>query len=196
MYFGIGTPTEASAMGAVGALLITLFRRRLTLSALLYALRGTVRISVMITMLITGALLFGYFLTMSQAAQNMTAFIGGLPTSRWVIIALLLLIKLILGCFMDQVALLVLTVPITLPIVTSLGFDPIWYGIVLALTSEVGLVTPPIGLNAYIVARYTGLPVEQVFAGVFPFMMSMLLYLVVLTAFPGISLWLPSLMHH
>jgi tripartite ATP-independent transporter DctM subunit len=195
MYFGLGTPTEASAMGAAGALLITILRGQLTVRSLLEALRGTVRISVMITMLITGALLFGYFLTLSQAAQTMTAAIATLPTSRWVIIALLILIKLVLGCFMDQVALLVLTVPITLPIVTALGFDPIWYGIVLALTSEVGLVTPPIGLNAYIVARYTGLPVEDVFRGVLPFMVSMLLYLVVLTAFPGISLWLPSLMH-
>jgi len=171
-------------------------RRRLTLASTLQALRATLRISVMITLLITGALLFGYFLTMSQATQTLTAAIGGLPTSRWVIVGLLILIKLVLGCFMDQVALLVLTVPITLPIVTALGFDPIWYGIVLALTSEVGLVTPPIGLNAYIVARYTGIPVDRVFSGVFPFMAAMLLYLIVLVAFPGIALWLPSLMHH
>ncbi len=196
MYFGLGTPTEASAMGAVGAALITIQRRRFTLASALQALRATVRISVMITLLITGALLFGYFLTMSQATQTLTVAIGGLPTSRWVIVALLILIKLALGCFMDQVALLVLTVPITLPIIVALGFDPIWYGIILALTSEVGLVTPPIGLNAYIVARYTGIPVEQVFRGVFPFMAAMLLYLIVLVAFPGLSLWLPSLMHH
>ncbi len=196
MYFGIGTPTEASAMGALGAMLITAQRRRLSVASLLHALRSTARISVMITMVITGALLFGYFLTMSQATQTLTNAIGGLPTSRWVIIALLLAIKLILGCFMDQVALLVLTVPITLPIVTQLGFDPIWYGIVLALTSEIGLVTPPIGLNVYIVGRYANVPVDAVFRGVLPFMVSMLLYLVVLTAFPAITLWLPSLMHN
>lgn len=196
MYFGIATPTEASAMGALGALLITAQRRRLTMDTLLHALKGTARISVMITMVITGALLFGYFLTMSQATQTLTDTIGGLPTSPWVIIALLLAIKLVLGCFMDQIALLVLTVPITLPIVKSLGFDPIWYGIVLALTSEIGLVTPPIGLNVYIVGRYADVPVDEVFRGVFPFMVSMLLYLVVLTAFPAISLWLPSLMHN
>lgn len=196
LYFGIGTPTEASALGAVGAFLIAAQRRRITVSTLLNALRSTVRVSTMITLIITGALLFGYFLTLSQATQNLTAFIGDLPTSRWVILALLVCIKLALGCFMDQVALLVLTVPITLPIVVRLGFDPIWYGIVLALTSEIGLVTPPIGLNAYIVARYTGIPVEQVFVGVAPYMLAMLVFLVMLVAFPGISLWLPSLMHH
>jgi tripartite ATP-independent transporter DctM subunit len=196
MYFGIGTPTEASAMGAVGAMLITVQRRRLTPASLLKALRGTARISVMITMVITGALLFGYFLTMSQATQSLTTMIAGLPTSPWVIIALLLAIKLVLGCFMDQVALLVLTVPITLPIVVQLGFDPIWYGIMLALTSEIGLVTPPIGLNVYIVSRYADVPVDSVFRGVFPFMASMLLYLVVLTAFPAITLWLPGLMQN
>ncbi len=196
MYFGIGTPTEASAMGALGALLITLRRGRLTVTNLMRALRATARISTMITMVITGALLFGYFLTMSQATQALTQTIGGLDTSRWVIVALLLSIKLVLGCFMDQVALLVLTVPITLPIIVHLGFDPIWYGIVLALTSEIGLVTPPIGLNAYIVARYTGVPVDAVFRGVWPFMLGMLLYLVVLTAWPGLTLWLPGLMHN
>ncbi|MBN8890260.1 MAG: C4-dicarboxylate ABC transporter permease [Rhodospirillales bacterium 70-18] len=196
MYFGIGTPTEASAMGAVGALLITAQRRRLNWTSLYKALRATARISAMITMVITGALLFGYFLTMSQATQTLTTAIGDLPTSRWVIIALLLAIKLLLGCFMDQVALLVLTVPITLPIVVQLGFDPIWYGIVLALTSEIGLVTPPIGLNVYIVGRYAGVPVDGVFRGVFPFMLAMLLYLVVLTAFPAIALWLPGLMQN
>jgi len=196
LYTGLGTATEASALGAVGAALITMQRRRLTLRTLFHALRNTIRVSTMITLIITCALLFGYFLTLSQATQDLTGFIAGLDTSRWVIIALLIAIKLVLGCFMDQVALLVLTVPITLPIVVGLGFDPIWYGIVLALTSEIGLVTPPIGLNAYIVARYTDTPVEQVFVGVFPYMAAMFLFLIVLVAFPGISLFLPSLMHH
>ena len=196
LYFGIGTPTEASALGALGALLIAAGRRRLNRASFLKAVRSTLRVSTMITMIIAGASLFGYFLTMSQATQTLTTSIADLPTSRWVIVALLLAIKLVLGCFMDQVALLVLTVPITLPIVTSLGFDPVWYGIVLALTSEIGLVTPPIGLNAYIVARYTGIPVEQVFIGVWPYMLAMFGLLVVITAFPSLSLWLPSLMHH
>ena len=195
LYFGLAA-TEASALGAVGAALITLRRRRLTLRSLFRALRNTVRVSTMITLIIACALLFGYFLTLSQVTQNLTGFIGGLDTSRWVIIGLLVAIKLLLGCFMDQVALLVLTVPITLPIVVGLGFDPVWYGIVLALTSEIGLVTPPIGLNAYIVARYTGIPVEQVFVGVWPYMAAMFLFLIVLIAFPSIALFLPSLMHH
>lgn len=196
LYTGLGTATEASALGAVGAGLITLQRRRLNFASLYRALRNTVRVSTMITLIITCALLFGYFLTLSQATQNLTAFIGGLDTSRWVILALLIAIKLVLGCFMDQVALLVLTVPITLPMVVGLGFNPVWYGIVLALTSEIGLVTPPIGLNAYIVARYANVPVEQVFLGVWPYTVAMFLFLIVLVAFPNIALFLPSLMHH
>jgi len=195
LYLGLGTATEASALGAVGAALITIKRGRLTFATLSRALRSTVRVSTMITLIITCALLFGYFLTLSQATQQLTDGIAHLDTSRWVVIGLLVAIKLVLGCFMDQVALLVLTVPITLPIVVGLGFDPIWYGIVLALTSEIGLVTPPIGLNAYIVARYTDVPVEQVFAGVLPYMFAMFMFLIVLVAFPSISLFLPGLMH-
>lgn len=195
LYSGLGTATEASALGAMGAGLITLQRGRLTGPALWRALRNTVRVSTMITLIITCALLFGYFLTLSQVTQQLTDSIAHMNTSPWVVIALLLGIKLVLGSFMDQVALLVLTVPITLPIIVALGFDPIWYGIVLALTSEIGLVTPPIGLNAYIVARYTDVPVEQVFAGVLPYMLAMFLFLIVLVAFPRISLFLPGLMH-
>lgn len=99
---------------------------------------------------------------------------------------------LVLGCFLDQVAILVLTVPITLPIVTALGYDPLWFGIIVTLTSEIGLVTPPVGLNMFIVARYTGMPLQDVFAGVTPYVVAMTLFLVVLAAFPQIVLWVPS----
>jgi C4-dicarboxylate transporter DctM subunit len=193
LYLGIGTPTEAASVGAAGAMLLAAQRGRLTLATLHKALKSTARTSTMITMIIIGAYLFGYFLTMSQATQEMTTYVAGLDVSRWVIIAILLAVKLLLGCFMDQAALLVLTVPVTLPIIIALGFDPIWYGIVLALTSEIGLVTPPIGLNVFIVARYTNTPVDEVFAGVAPYMLSMFCLLVILAAFPDLVLWVPNL---
>ncbi|MDQ2918125.1 MAG: TRAP transporter large permease [Casimicrobiaceae bacterium] len=192
LYLGVATPTEASALGAFGALVLALAKRRLSLAAFYRALRNTARTSAMITMIIIGALLFGYFLTLTQTTQSIVHHIGGLPVPRGVILALVILIYLVLGCFLDQVAILVLTVPITLPIIVGLGYDPLWFGIIVTLTSEIGLVTPPVGLNVFIVARYTETPLQDVFAGVAPYVVAMLLLLIALAAFPQLVLWVPS----
>ena len=110
------------------------------------------------------------------------------------IIALIILLKLVLGFFLDQFAILILTVPIMVPLVVKLGFDPIWFGVILILTAEVGMVTPPVGMNAYVIARYTGRPVEEVFGGVLPHVIAHLLAIVGFTVFPQMILWLPSTM--
>ncbi len=196
LYLGIATPTEASALGAFGAMALSIARRKLTLAGFYRALRNTARTSTMITMIIIGALLFGYFLTLTQTTQSIVTWVGGLPLPRGAILTLVILIYLVLGCFLDQVAILVLTVPITLPIVTALGYDPLWFGIIVTLTSEIGLVTPPLGLNVFIVARYTGTPLQEIFAGVMPYVAAMMLLLVVLAAFPQIVLWVPATIPH
>lgn len=192
LYLGIATPTEASALGAFGAFVLALVRRRLTWVALKTALWTTARTSTMITMIIIGAMLFGYFLTLTQTTQSIVNWVGGLPVDRSIVLALILLVYLVLGFFLDQVAILVLTVPITLPIIVMLGYDPIWFGIVVTLTSEIGLVTPPVGLNVFIVSRYSNTPLKEVFAGVAPYVLAMLVLLVILASFPALVMWVPS----
>lgn len=194
IYAGITTPTEASAVGAFGAFVMALLRRQLTVPVFLGAVRRAAVSSCMISMILLGASVFSYAFTLTHVTQNLAQFIAGLPVSRWLIVALILACYIVLGSFMDQVAILVLTVPIVLPIIKSLGFDPIWFGIIKVVTAEVGLITPPIGLNCYIVARYARRPVEEIFQGTFPHFVAHLIGIAILVAFPGITLWLQSRM--
>ena len=124
--------------------------------------------------------------------QDLVAWVGSLDTSRWVILILILVGYLILGSFMDQMAILVLTVPIVMPMIRSLGFDPIWFGILKIVTAEVGMITPPIGLNCYVVARYSGRRPEEVFRGTLPHFIAHLIAIAILLAVPSLALWLPS----
>ena len=196
IYLGLATPTEASSLGALGACGIATARGRLTFRLLADAIANAARTSAMITMIIVGAHIFGYALTLTQTTQSFVAAIGALPVNRYVIMALILALKLALGCFLDQVAILLLTVPIMVPLIKSLGFDPIWFGVVLVLTAEVGMITPPVGMNCFVVARYTGRPVEEVFAGIWPHFIAHILAIIFFTAFPSVVLWLPATMGH
>jgi TRAP-type C4-dicarboxylate transport system permease large subunit len=152
--------------------------------------------SCMIVMIILGAHIFGYFFALTQSTQHLVAWIGALEMSRWVIIALVLFGYLILGCLMDQVAILILTVPVVLPLMKALAFDPIWFGVIVIVMAEVGMVTPPVGLNVFVVARYTGRPLSQIFEGVLPHVIAHLILVAVLVAFPQLILWLPSTMNY
>lgn len=194
IYTGIATPTEASGLGAFGAFLIAAWERKLTRAALARALVHAAHASCMIIMIIVCAKVFGYFLTLTQSAQTIVAWVGSLEVSRWVVIALVLFGYLVLGCLMDQVAILILTVPIVLPLMKALGFDPVWFGVIIVVMAEVGLVTPPVGLNVFVVARYARRPLQEIFRGVMPHVFSHLLLVVVMVAFPQIILWLPSKM--
>ena len=122
----------------------------------------------MIVMILIGASIFGYFFTLTHVTRDLVAWVGALPTSRWVIIVLSLCGYVVLGSFMDQLAILVLTVPIVIPLIKTLGFDPIWFGVIKIVTAEVGMITPPLGLNCFIVVRYANRPVAEVFHGTFP----------------------------
>jgi TRAP-type C4-dicarboxylate transport system permease large subunit len=148
----------------------------------------------MISMILLGAYIFGYFFTLAQVTQDLVAWVGSLEVSRWVIIALILCGYIVLGSFMDQIAILVLTVPIVLPLIKSLGFDPLWFGVVKIVTAEVGMITPPVGLNCYVVARYSGRPVAEVFHGTLPHFFAHILAIAILVAWPQIILWLPMKM--
>lgn len=194
IYVGVTTPTEAAALGVVGALAIGAARRRLPPSALRGAVAETITSSVMILMIITSAYLFGYFLTATQVTQRLVDAISAVPAPALAIFALIALIYLVLGFFMDQMAILALTVPVALPLIEELGFDPIWFGVVIVLLAEIGMVTPPLGLNVFVVSRASGRPTGEIFLGVLPFVVAMLLLVVVLTLWPGIVLWAPSTM--
>ena len=192
IYLGVATPTESSAFGAFGALVLAAFRRRITVTSLRRTLLRAAHGTCMIVLIIVGASIFGTFFTLTNVTQDMVAWVGGLDTSRYVIIACILAGYIVLGSFMDQIAILVLTVPVVLPLVKSLGFDPIWFGIIKIVTAEVGMITPPIGLNCFIVARYANRPVEEVFRGTWPHFLAHLVAIAILVAFPDIILWLPS----
>jgi tripartite ATP-independent transporter DctM subunit len=194
IYSGISTPTEAAAIGAFTAFLLAAWRGRVTPRTLMPALKRAATGTCMILVILMGASMFSYAFVLTQVTQQLLGFIGALEVSRWVIILIILCIYLILGCFMDQMAILVLTVPVVLPIVIALGFDPIWYGVLLVVTAEVGMITPPVGINCFIVARYSGRPVGEVFRGSLPHVVAHIIALAILTAFPQISLFLPSQM--
>ena len=148
----------------------------------------------MIAMILLGASIFGYFFTLSHVTQDLVTWVGALNVSRWVIIVVILAGYIVLGSFMDQIAILVLTVPIVLPLIKTLGFDPIWFGVVKIVTAEVGMITPPIGLNCFIVARYANRPVVEIFRGTMPHFIAHLVAIALMVAFPWLVLWLPSRM--
>lgn len=192
IYTGIATPTEAASIGALGAMLINLIRKRMNKVMLHNALWETASITAMISMMLVGAYIFGYFLVLSGATQDIATAISSLDVNRYYILALIFLLYLVLGAFMDQVAILTLTVPLVVPIIMNLGFDPIWFGVLLILFAEIGMITPPFGMNVFVVARCTHQPASSIFAGVWPFVISLIIIAIVLTAFPSLVLWLPN----
>ncbi|NYT37828.1 TRAP transporter large permease [Allopusillimonas soli] len=194
IYTGVATPTEASGIGAFGAFLLAWRAGKITLRTATGALSRAAHTSCMIVLIILGAHIFGYFFTLTQSTQNMVQWVSELGASRWVVIAMILFGYVLLGCVMDQVAILILTVPIVLPLVTSLGFDPVWFGVIVIVTAEVGMVTPPVGLNAFVVARYTGRPLAEIFWGVTPHVIAHVFIIALFVIFPQIILWLPSTM--
>ncbi len=194
IYTGIATPTEASGLGAFGAFVLAIREGKVNRASMAKALTHAAHASCMIIMIVVCAKVFGYFITLTQATQAIVQWVGGLDVSRWVVLAVILFGYLVLGCLMDQVAILILTVPIVLPLIKALGFDPVWFGVIIIVVAEVGLVTPPVGLNVFVVSRYAKRPLQEIFAGVWPHVFSHLLLLAVLVAFPSIILWLPAQM--
>ena len=195
IYSGIATPTEASGIGAFGAMLLALHERKLGFSQAWGCLRRAAQTTCMILFVILGAHIFGYFFTLTRVTNDLTQWIGGLGISPMGGMVVILIIYVFLGAFMDQIAILILTVPVLLPLVLSLGFDPIWFGVIVVVTAEGGMVTPPLGMNVFVVARYTRRPLGEIFRGTFPHVLAHLLVIALLTAFPVLVLWLPSTMN-
>lgn len=194
IYTGVATPTEASALGAFFAAVLYFLRGRRSFADVFEVISRAVKTSCMLGIIILGAHIFSTFFALSQTTQQIIAWVGELNVAPWVIVLGLVIVILILGCFMDQMAILVLTVPVAAPLMSSLGFDLIWFGVIMIVAAEVGLVTPPFGLNVFVVSKYAKVPVADVFRGVAPHIVSHLIALAVLLLFPAISLWLPNRM--
>jgi C4-dicarboxylate transporter, DctM subunit len=195
IYGGIFTPTEAAGMGAGGALIIAVVRRRLSWNGFIESLVSTVRTTAAVFTILIGALIFGYFLTITQTPQMITDFITHLGIGKYMVLVLIMIFFLVLGCILDAMAMIILTIPIIFPAMMQLGFDPIWLGVIIVMTVELGLITPPVGMNVYVingVIKEVSLPV--IFFGVLPFILMDIVRLAILIAFPVLSTFLPSQM--
>ena len=185
IYGGFINPTEAGAIGASCLFLIVLLKRRLTRNAFVQGLQDTIRISVMVLFLVSGATLFSYFLALSTIPTAVSAWIAGLGVSKYVVLAIIIGIYLFLGCFLDAVSMMVLTLPVVFPVVLSLGFDPIWFGVIAVLMMEAGLITPPVGLNVYTLAGIArDVPMADIFKGATPFLAAIIVTAVILQSSP------------
>ena len=193
IYTGVATPTEASALGAITALVLAM-QRGVGFGQILQAAKSTVETSCMLAMIITGAHLFVYFLTMTQAAQGLITFLADAGIAPFYILLTVLLMYLVLGCFMDLIAMLILTIPIVVPLMDHLGYDLIWIAILTIIMGEIGVLTPPLGMNVYVIASTTGMRLGEIFKGAYPHVLAHLLLLGVLLAFPALVTWLPSTM--
>lgn len=191
------TPTEAGAVGAFGAMIMCLVRGRLNWEKFKQAIMGTLKTTGMIYGILIGALIFNYLVAASTIPYVLADAIGGLPLSPYAILALVLVLYFFLGCFLDVAAMTVLTIPIFFPMVMELGFNPIWFGIIFVRMAEIAMITPPIGMNTFVIsgiARDMGIDMATVFKGIVPFLIADFIHLFLLILFPGISLYLVSIL--
>ena len=196
IFFGIFTPTEAAATGAFLTILIAVFRKQLTWHGFVQSLADTTKISCMIMVIVTGAVIFGHFMAITRVPYELAEWVSSLPLPPHAVMGVIILVYLFGGCFMDALAMIMLTIPIFFPVVQTLGFDPIWFGVVIVLITEMGVITPPVGVNVYVVYGVAkDVPLENIFRGVFPMLLALLLCNLILLMFPQIALFLPNLMN-
>jgi C4-dicarboxylate transporter DctM subunit len=187
-------PTAAGGIGALGALILGLARRSLGWRGFVDSLHNGLMSACMILFIIAGATVFGKFMTLSDIPSTLAQALAGLEVSRWVIILLVCAGYMVGGCFMDSLPLIVLTVPIVYPTILAYNFDPIWFGVIIVLVTEMGVITPPVGVNVYVIKGIVPeVPIESIFKGILPFFLALLVSLAILVIFPDISTFLPGL---
>ena len=193
IYFGVFTPTEAAGIGAAGAFAISAMRRRMTFENVRDALMETVRTTAMIFTILIGALTLNNLMVFSGVAGALSGFVSGLEMHPMAVMAIILLIYLIMGCFLDALAMILLTVPIFFPVITNLGFDPVWFGVIVVMVVELGLITPPIGMNVFVIRGMAPhVRLSTIYSGVIPFVVAQLLLIILVFLVPDIALWLPE----
>jgi len=194
IYIGVFTPTEGAAIGAFGTFLLLLVKTRFDRQGFVKSIRQAGEITSMVFLILIGATIFGYFLATSNLPYKLANFVAGMQVNRYVIFGGILLVYLFLGCIMDAMAMIILTIPIFFPLVMSLGFDPIWFGIIMVRVVEIAEITPPVGLNLYVLkATAKDVSMGDIIRGVVPFFIGDLCLLALLVAVPQISLFLPNL---
>lgn len=194
IYGGIFTVQEAAGVGAMGTLFIGMLRGRLRWKEIKAALIGALRVSSAIMLIVVGAYLFGYFLTITQFTQNAVDVLVHLPVGPYTVLALILVGYLILGAVMDELAMILLTVPIVFPAMMQLGFDPVWFGVIVVMAVTFGMICPPVGMNVFVINSIAhDVSLGAIYKGTMPFIGADVLRLLILCAFPSISLWLPGL---
>ncbi|MBI5445305.1 MAG: TRAP transporter large permease [Deltaproteobacteria bacterium] len=190
---GFFTPTEAGSVGAFAVLLLTTAKKDMNLNRFVKAVLDTLRIGCMTLMLIAGATIMGHFFVVTQIPAHIAEWMGGLAVPRFVVMLLIILVYLVGGSFIEDLAFLILATPIFLPVVLKLGYDPVWFGVIVAVVTMIGIIIPPMAINAFVVSGVTGEPTATVYKGIYPHLCGMSVCLVIFLLFPAISLWLPNM---
>lgn len=193
LFAGLFSPTQAAGVGTAAAIAIGLLRRSLDLHRFWLAVKDTLLITAMIMTIVAGATVFGHFMAVTGIPGAASDFLSGLPVPAMVVMLLILAMYLVAGCFMDSLAMITLTVPILYPTVVALGYDPIWFGVIVVLIVEMGVITPPVGINVYIIKGVApDVPMGKIFKGALAFLIGMVILAVLLLFFPILATWLPS----
>lgn len=194
MFAGWFTPTEAAAVGAAGSIVIAIFGGNCSFRILWTAAQETIRTSCMVLLIVGGATIFGHFIALTGLPMQFAERLTTLPVPHGVVIAIILAFYLVAGCFIDSLALILLTVPIFFPVIQEFGYDPIWFGVMIVLVTQMGVITPPVGVNAYVVSGIERrIPLQTVFRGAMPFLLALFIACAILALFPALALWLPNL---
>lgn len=195
IYGGMFTVEEAAGVGSIGTLVLGILRGHLRWPQIQKALIDSLRVSSAIMMIVVGAFLFGYFLTITQFTQKSVDWLVNLPIGPYGVLALVMVGYLILGAVMDELAMILLTVPIVFPVMTQLGFDPVWFGVIVVMAVTFGMICPPVGMNVFVISSIArDIPLSAIYRGTMPFIAADIVRLLVLCAFPGLTLWLPRMM--
>ncbi|MDD5705821.1 MAG: TRAP transporter large permease [Kiritimatiellae bacterium] len=194
MFGGWFTPTEGAAVGAAGSVVVAAIVGKCTWSMIWRSVQETIRTSCMVMIIVAGATVFGHFLAVTQIPSNLAAWLSALPLPAWVVLSLIVAFYLVAGCFVDALALIMLTIPIFYPVVLKLGYHPIWFGVIIVIVTQMGVITPPVGVNVYVVSGMErDLPLQTVFRGAMPFLLALVAAVALLLIFPGLATWLPGL---
>lgn len=192
LYLGIATPTEAAGFGCAAAAVIAAAYRQLTFKVIQQSLRNSLRVSGAILFIVLSAYFFSYALSMAGINRDLTNWVASLELNRYAFLSIIFVFYLVLGCFIESIAMIVITVPLLYPVIVNYGFDPIWFGVFLVAMIELGQITPPFGINLFVIQSLSGSRIEEVIAGTFPYYGIIVFFYAMLVAVPDIALWLPS----
>jgi tripartite ATP-independent transporter DctM subunit len=191
---GIFTPTEAGSVGALSVLILVIIKRDISLRGFIKSVMDSLTISCMVFILIAGATILGHFFAVTRMPFLVADWLGALPVHRSLIMIIIIFVYLIGGSFIEDLAFLILVTPIFLPLVLELGYDPVWFGVIVCVTSMIGIIIPPMAINVFIVSGIVKVPIWTVYKGIYPYIGGMSICLLILLFFPEISLWLPNLL--